>query len=185
MQQFPVGLDVSWMLASQCVDLNESQQKWLVDTGSLTERIQSMCTEFRVELIGQGIAPLHANECQLLPLPDSYYEVREVILLADQQPWVFARSVIPSRLLQGEWQSLGNSPLGKQLFNDKRFVRGEFEIASLPASDIDGLWGDVSQPNSAKTLFARRSAFHFAAQDILVAEVFLPQSPLYQQKGKG
>ena len=136
-----------------------------------------MCRQFQVHIIGQGNAPLHDSECNKLPQPVDAYHVRETLLLADDVPWVFARSVIPTLLTQGEWKTLGTSPLGKQLFNDKRFVRGAFEVAKMPSGQLSAV---LASPTKLDYLYGRRSAFHFAGQDILVAEVFLPNSPVYQ-----
>lgn len=168
---------MDWQPADTLTNLNHYLHNWLLDTGSLTERIQSMCRQFRVHIVGQGNAPLHTSENNKLPLSESAYHVRETVLFADDVPWVFARSVIPTLLTQGEWKTLGTSPLGKQLFNDSRFTRGEFEVANLATSQLSGV---INTPTTLETLYGRRSAFHFAGQDILVAEVFLPASPAYQ-----
>jgi len=173
---FPVGLDVSWSAADQMAIPNNYLRNWLLDTGSLTERIQAHCRQFEVHRIGQGIAPLSKEEKTRLNIADTHYEIREVILLADNQPWVFARSVVPESLSSGEWRDLGNQPLGKLLFNDKRFARSGFEVAAIESKALQVLpIADVEYP-----LYGRRSLFTLDDKQILVAEVFLPASPVYQ-----
>lgn len=174
--QFPVGLDVNWQTISAQAPLNTSLQEWLVDTGSLTERIQGLCKQFAVTVLGQGYSALHDNERSYLANKAGDYQVREVLLLADNTPWVFARSIIPSVLLEKEWHSLGSAPLGKQLFNDPRFKRGEFQIATLDSRSFAECFS-YNGPNHL--LFARRSLFRLGEYCVLVAEVFLPHSPAY------
>lgn len=135
-----------------------------------------MCREFAVHRLGQGAAPLTADEIQLLQSDQSAYEVREVILYADDKPWVFARSVIPTALTNGEWKTLGNKPLGKLLFNDQRFRRGEFEVTRIKPSALAALALDSVDFD----LYGRRSLFAVHDFKVLVAEVFLPNSPVYK-----
>lgn len=179
MQQFPIGLDVVWQSASDVSLPDKHHQDWLVDTGSLTERITSQCSVFEVQVLGQGKVPLHLSEMTCLTRESNQYHVREVILKADNYPWVFARSVIPESLAKGEWAALGSSPLGKVLFNDNRFVRGGFDIATIRSSHFTPCCKNIN-PNI--NLFGRRSVFHYASTAILVAEVFLPESPIYRRK---
>lgn len=173
---FPVGLDVNWLTLDAQAFLTPTLQDWLVDTGSLTERIQGLCDQFTVSVLGQGTAPLHDNERACLVNDDVDYQVREVLLLADDTPWVFARSVIPGVLLEKEWHSLGNAPLGKQLFNDKRFKRGDFEIATVDSRFFPEF---INDKRPGQTLYARRSLFRLVEHSVLVAEVFLPDSLAY------
>ncbi|MBO1257035.1 chorismate lyase [Alteromonas sp. 5E99-2] len=177
MQHFPTGLDVTWRPYSISTDLNTQLAEWLIDTGSLTERIESHCTHFSVRLLGQGEKPIHRCESERLLFSESEYNVREVVLLADEVPWVFARSIIPSKLANGEWNTMGSAPLGRQLFNDKRFIRSDFDLTSVKAKHFSEL---VSLSDDDQVLHGRRSSFRRGDFDVLVAEVFLPESPAYK-----
>ena len=98
--------------------------------------------------------------------------VREVLLQNGGTPWVFARSVIPVVLMETEFNQLGSQPLGKRLFNDDRFERGAFELCKVGNSSFAG--------DTGVTLLGRRSCFHYRQHALLVAELFLPASPVYQ-----
>ncbi|MEG3765326.1 chorismate--pyruvate lyase family protein [Alteromonas sp. 14N.309.X.WAT.G.H12] len=168
---FPIGIDTQWQAVSAFRPLSDKAQSWLLDTGSLTERIEGVSNHFSLQLVGEGVAPLHADETRLLKGEANEYRVREVFLKDGTSPWVFARSVIPAALVSSEFAGLGTEPLGKRLFNDARFRRGDFELCrirlpSLCSDATDLLWG-------------RRSCFHFQNLELLVAEIFLPASPLY------
>lgn len=172
--QFPVGLDVSWQAPESVVFSDPYLKNWLLDTGSLTERVQSLCRHFELVVLGQGQQDLHAAEQDWLGPNQGNVDVREVLLCADGVPWVFARSVIPHALVDGELADLGREPLGKRLFNDSRFTRTPFELCTLPAPAIDPML-----PRTA--LWGRRSRFERAGWRMIVAEVFLPAAPAYEK----
>lgn len=155
----------------------------MLDTGSLTERLQAHCRDFQVQVLGQRQVPISLEEIQQLITPDQSYilsdwQVREVVLWGDGEPWVFARSLIPQALCAAELANLGNQALGKLIFNDPRFLRQPFEICHInqPADMVKAL-----QLNSSKELWGRRSIFKLDNLSMSVAELFLPQSPAYLQ----
>lgn len=170
---FPIGLDVVWEPLSRYPHLPSHIRSWLQDSGSLTDRVESACSVFNLTLIGEGEAQLHACERQSLHINGTdNHTVREVLLCGDERPWVFARSVIPPELMSSEFNQLGEEPLGRRLFNDARFRRGEFEVCRIRHTAFT--------PEIELPLWGRRSVFYFQQHALLVAELFLPASPLYQ-----
>jgi chorismate--pyruvate lyase len=199
---FPFSMPVKWQDASSADKLPLNIQDWLLNTGSLTERLQALTSTFEVNLLGQAPAEMDESESQLLkPSPPQTWQVREVVLRgsakvkpqagqhiesnnqanskastnlpSQQQDWVFARSVLPNELCQSAWRNLGNQPLGQRIFNDPSFVRSEFEIGRLLYHPVTG--ADFS----ANNYWARRSKFKIDKFELIVAEAFLPMSPCY------
>lgn len=171
------GLQVQWQPASEMAIPTATLHHWLLDTGSLTERLEECCRQFSLARLGQGEVPLSANEQRWLPArPAHHWQAREVVLYGDSQPWVFARSILPQSLVRQELANLGNEPLGKRLFNDPRFSRSEFELCRVPAS----AFCFSGQQRQREELWGRRSRFHCGDDDIIVAEIFLPDAPAYQ-----
>ena len=178
---FPIGFTPSWHKA-QDYDIPDARLKnWLLDTGSLTERLQAHCRDFHVQVLGQRQAQISLEEIQqLIPGNQAYklsdWQVREVILWGDDEPWVFARSVIPQALCTAELANLGNQALGKLIFNDPRFLRQPFEICHIaqPTAIVNAL-----QLSNSRALWGRRSVFKLDNLSMSVAELFLPQSPAY------
>lgn len=160
-----------WEPISSVATVPDVVRSWLLDTGSLTDRIESACEDFSLTLIGEGSVPIHDSEQERLQSSQPC-TVREVLLCDNATPWVYARSVIPDTLMSAEFNQLGEQPLGRRLFNDARFSRGEFEICRTGHP--------LFAADSGLNLWGRRSVFHFQQHALLVAELFLPASPLYQ-----
>ena len=176
--EFPVGLEVNWEPSDRVALSDPYLKNWLLDTGSLTERVQSLCLHFTLDKLGQGSEALHTCEKALLNTDgESAWQVREVLLCADGEPWVYARSVIPQSLIDDELANLGTQPLGKRLFNDPRFARSDFELCQASPSSLSRLNMEI-----ADTLWGRRSLFSFQGSRMIVAEVFLPGAPAYESR---
>ena len=105
--------------------------------------------------------------------------VREVLLLADEQPVVFARSLLPRDHASGTWRlfhGIGTRPLGAALFADPAIQRSPLCSTCLDRRDARyhvalHAAGDSSQP---ARLWARRSLFRKTNRVLMVSEVFLP-----------
>lgn len=152
---------------------------WLIDKGSLTLRLQKNYPIFRVKSLRVNHAKPIIDEAFMLNLP--IYKtafIREVLLLGNQQPVVFAHSVLPRASLRGAWQGLGklgNQPLGAALFANPRVKRAPLSYKKLLPHQV--LYQKATQHLSTKPayLWARRSVFSLNCANILVTEVFLPQ----------
>lgn len=187
-------MPVKWQAPCDVKNLPPSLSDWLLNTGSLTERLQALTSTFNVNLLGQKEAYIDQSERRhLAHKGENAWQVREVILqglplntaqniaantsknlTVPLQDWVFARSVLPTELCQSTWANLGNQPLGSRIFNDDNFVRSEFEIGQL---DYHPLTHEAFSPQ--RPCWARRSKFTIKNYELLVAEAFLPNSPCY------
>jgi chorismate lyase len=155
-----------------------SLRAWLSDHGSLTQRLKSRCASFRVVPLATGLARPNPDEYALLGMPPgSRAYVREVMLLCDEVPVVFAHSVLPHPGLRGGWNGitrLGNRSLGEALFSDHRIERQP--LAYRCVRHDHPLFRAIAehQVPAAGNLWARRSVFCLNRHPLLVTEVFLP-----------
>ena len=160
--------------------LNLDLAAWLFDTTSLTERLVSACHgTFSVHILNQGWSHAMLNEVKALSMrANSRALVREVHLLCNNEPWVFARTVIPPHTLKGKQRrlgKLGKKPLGAVLFADKSMHRTEMEIACIKPGQ------QLYQPathhlsHCDKPIWGRRSVFFLNDHPLMVSEIFLPQ----------
>ncbi|MFC4700685.1 chorismate--pyruvate lyase family protein [Glaciecola siphonariae] len=180
---YPFGLAVRWAKAESFVSLPANMKDWLLDTGSLTERLQGLCTSFNVELLGQSVLPLSAAEKSILSrachhAEQQTWQIREVILFGDGVPWVFARSALPDAMCQSSLANIGTQPLGQRIFNDPQFVRSDFEIGQLEEHPLSHR--SFAASTSHQQRWARRSVFSSGDDTVLVAEAFLPDCPCYE-----
>lgn len=152
---------------------------WLIDSGSLTKRLQSYSHDFLVKPSRHQYAKPQVDEAQLLGLSRRQNVLlREVHLYCHGQPVVFAHSVLPQRSLRGEWLGLGhlgNKPLGAALFMNPKVMRTQLEFKKL--SNQNALYRRAVAHLAVKpqAIWARRSIFRLKHSAIMVTEVFLPQ----------
>lgn len=156
---------------------------WLLDAGSLTRRLRQACSgRFRVRVLDQRWTRPSRDEARVLGLRwDARAWTREVQLLCDDQPWVFARTLIPATTLRGRGRrltALGTKPLGAVLFADPDVWRGPVEIARIAAGQRlhRRAFAGLAEPPEA--IWGRRSVFRIDGDPLLVSEIFLPALPL-------
>lgn len=153
--------------------------EWLKDGSSLTKRVIDFCQgKFRVRLLHQGWGRPLSSESKLLGVRGSDTAlIREVELLCDESPLVFARTIIPAASLSGEARKLtylGEKPLGAMLFSDPSTRRKKIEIARiLPRHPLFSAAVD-HLPGLPAELWGRRTLFIYTGKQILVNEIFLP-----------
>ncbi|MCW8886650.1 MAG: chorismate lyase [Motiliproteus sp.] len=153
------------------IRLSRKWRQWLLDPGSLTARLVELSNNnFHVEVAFQGWGKPTLSEARALNIhPRQQVLIREVRLCGHGEPWVYARSVIPSSTLNGPLRilkTLGNKPLGALLFKDPTMKRKALETAVIPLT------------HEKSEAWARRSVFLLRNQPLLVTEVFL--KPLLQ-----
>lgn len=151
---------------------------WLLDTGSLTRRVQAACAgRFRVQVEFQGWGRPRLDESLALHLRlPRRALIREVHLLCDDHPWVFARTVIPISTLRGRERRLahlGERPLGAVLFADPHMTRGPVEVACVrPGQSLYAAAAQGLRQRPAE-IWGRRSVFRLGGKPLLVSEFFL------------
>lgn len=160
---------------------------WLLDSGSLTDRLKAACPGcFRVHVLDEGWRRPRLDEARALGLPAATVAwVRQVQLLCDESPWVFARTVIPVTTLSGPQRRLahlGNRPLGAFLFADPGMQRGPVELACIRRGQAMYSEATSGLRKKAPQIWGRRSVFRLSDKPLLVAEIFLP--PLTSSAGQ-
>lgn len=155
---------------------------WLLDRRSLTARLQQQCPgHFNVRVLSQGTGRPRLDESRVLSVrPSQLAVVREVLLQCEEQPWVFARTVIPVSSLHGRLQRLarlGTQPLGSVLFADPNLQRGNMELAEVFPGQPMHVAATAYLPGQQQALWSRRSVFRYGGDPLLVSEVFLPAFP--------
>lgn len=156
---------LEWLPVSSPL-LNEPIRDWLMEEDSMTRRFERHCQLVTVTIEREGfITADEAGEDAAL-LPDaSRYWLREILLCGDGVPWLAGRTLVPESTLNGPeamLQTLGERPLGRYLFSSSTLTR------------------DFIEPGQAGALWGRRSRLRLSGKPLLLTELFLPPSPLYE-----
>jgi len=158
---------------------SQQYRPWLIDNGSLTTRLHQRYANFSVKKVSLKYAKPFRDEASLLALkPHQRALIREVLLMGDNNPVVFAHSVLPHNALRGAWNKLGrlgNKPLGAVLFANPKVKRTPLEYKKLSCQHPISMRVAGHFNIQPKMLWARRSVFQLKCANILVTEIFLPQ----------
>lgn len=159
--------------------MSGAYRDWLINTGSLTARLQKRYIRFAVKTVALKSARPLFDEAKPLGIATRQMAgIREVLLMNGQQAVVFAHSVLPRHSLRGRWlglSRLGNKPLGATLFANPKVSRTPLSYKKL--SPHHALYQKAVKHLTEKpaSLWARRSVFSLGCASIMVTEIFLPQ----------
>ncbi|MCK5894801.1 MAG: chorismate lyase [Endozoicomonadaceae bacterium] len=149
---------------------------WLKHRGSLTLKLQQAFPgSFAIEVIRHDWGVPMPTERRVLDIQErTKTSIREVLLICNGHPKVFARSIFPVTSLHGRNHRLlrlRDRPLGDILFADPTLKRGKFEVSSV-AANVFNPWLSLSYQD--EIAWGRRSVFHLSGKPLLVSEFFLP-----------
>lgn len=152
-------------------------QSWLNETGSLTKRLRGIYgSRFGVKLLFHCWKPAFIDECRLLDLaPCRYQLIREVLLHADGQPLVLARTILPEPTITTAHRNLshlGTRPLGEVIFAYPDLERRQRQFSRAETTH----WSPRLQAavGIEQAIWGRRTVYAIHNQPLLVAEFFLP-----------
>jgi chorismate--pyruvate lyase len=154
---------------------------WLVDTVSLTMKLTARSRQFRVRRLSQAQGVCLADERAAVALPRHVrVQEREVLLLCDDRPMVFAHTIVPLNATASDWPffgTLGERSLGTTLFGDPRVRRGTMQYARLGAQHplVRRAAAALGRQVFREPLFARRCLYRRKRGVLLVTELFLPE----------
>lgn len=155
-------------------------RNWLTDPTSLTVKLIKRSAKFRVRRLCQERALCVADEGAQVGLPRrTQVQQREVLLLCDERPVVFAHTIVPLDATASDWPffgTLGERSLGTTLFGDPRVQRGRMQYARLRAEHpLVQRTRHVLGPDApVAPLYARRCLYRRHRGLLLVTELFLP-----------
>jgi chorismate--pyruvate lyase len=160
--------------------LSSNLRKCLLNTGSLIKHLEySSSNKISLNVEAQSWGKPYPEESKLLAVRSSgYCLIREIFLTCNDQPWVYARTIIPPHTLLGAKRLAywGKQPLGDYLFSNKLIYRGNIEIAGVKISNIpyEPIYNlDIDEDN---LLWGRRSIFNIRNRPLLLIEFLLPEA---------
>lgn len=181
---------IQWQQVSDFKWPNHIHQKAVCDLGSMTAYLKQFCQKIHVEAKpNQWLSKEHLSDLELkLLMPEdedknkeeASFLLRQVVLYGNDSPWLLGSTLIPRYPSnQGQTENLqsvakinfeeqGNTPIGNTAFSQPGTYRNHLEVASI-TDDSD-------------VLIARRSLIWVQETPLLVAEIFLTDSPIYQKE---
>ncbi len=149
---------------------------WLMEPSSLTLRIKKTFKQaFSLTLIDQGWSTPMLSEAQCLGEPiNEEMLTREVLLKLGQQTVVFARTILPKKIVMNvcELTELGSQPLGEVIFAYPDLKRIKLEVAKVGVDQLKkNLLRELPEEGC---IWARRNHYQIEETTFLVSEFFLP-----------
>jgi chorismate--pyruvate lyase len=153
---------------------------WLLAEGSLTARLRRFGP---VQVLVQRQSAMALWPLEQADLQQQCAYVREVVLLLNGKPAVWARSATSLAAIQGPWramQGLGTRPLAELLFANRSVQRAPLQAHHLPRSGLmqshmRRQWLQLEQTGPADLPhWARSSVFWHKGHALRVMEAFSP-----------
>ena len=153
----------SWISHSEMMKKvkKDSIKSWLIENGPITKRISAK-EDFELNLIRDEIGEVDEIEKRYLGKSIGDIKVREVILLGNKIPKVYAKSLIPVKTIEKGFSKLGNlgtKPLGDILFEKNIFYK------------IDAMYSSFSYENNI--FWGRKTKYLVKNLPFSVMEIFL------------
>ncbi|MGF1722921.1 chorismate lyase [Vibrio kyushuensis] len=162
-------LQVNWQDPSDFDFPSQQSRSWLLELGSLSRLLERHCQALTVDLLHNRIVKAERlNEQEISLLSPEQCLLRKVVLKGDGIPWVLGRTLIPSSSIADQQHDLteqGEIPLGLTVFSTNDVKRDALQVG----------WAETEQGR----FLARRSRLWMNNKPMLVAELFLPASPIY------
>ena len=152
----------SWMSETKSHDVqNKEILSWLNEPGSITSRIKSF-SDFSLKLLRDGPGEVNAAEDDLIISNYEENNIREVVLYSDEEPLIYAKSIIPLETIKlglGVLGSLKENPLGDILFSNPE-IKKEYMLFSKFESN-------------KKIFYGRKGIYTVKGYPFSVCEIFL------------
>ena len=134
----------SWIRYEEMMKLvnNDYIKSWLIENGPITKRISDN-ENFELNLIRDEIDEVDERDKKYLGNITGDIKVREVILLGNKVPKVYAKSLIPVHTVEEGFSklgSLGTKPLGDILFEKDIFNKVDV-LYSTFKHEVNIFWG--------------------------------------------
>lgn len=122
----------SWMSDTKSLEVqNKEILSWLNESGSITSRIKSF-SDFKLKLLKDSPGEVDAAVDDLIISNYKENNIREVLLYSDEEPLIYAKSIIPLETIRLGLGVLGNlkeNPLGDILFSNPE-IKKEYMLFS-------------------------------------------------------
>jgi len=121
---------------------NNEIRSWLLEKGPITKRIKKNGA-FKLHLIQDKLSFVKQEDKDFIDCKSNEIKLREVILFCENEPIVFAQTIIPFETISNGFKklgNLGNKPLGDILFEKDIFTKDKV-VYALFENESGLYWG--------------------------------------------
>ena len=151
-----------WMSETKSLEIrNKEILSWLNESGSITSRIKSF-SNFKLKLLRDGPGEVDIIDDDLIISNYKENNIREVILLSDEEPLIYAKSIIPLETIRLGLGILGNlkeNPLGDILFSNPEIKKKYMLFAKFQSNE--------------EIFYGRKGIYTVKGYPFSVCEIFL------------
>ena len=145
-------------------------QPWLKETGSLTLKAQRTCEHVEVKVLSEQ---WHKT-----------LFVRQILMMCNEEPWWYARTIIPKQTFSkraATLQNLSNRPLGSILFTDPNIQNIQRNIITQLSSEFEQniVYPKAWRLGKKQWLWGRASSYSIDNTLLYMNEIFLPWMDKY------
>ena len=152
----------SWKSEIKSLEVqNKEIISWLNEPGSITSRIKSF-SNFRLKLLRDGPGEVNAAEDDLIISNYKENNIREVVLFSDEEPFIYAKSILPLETIRLGLSALGNlnkNPLGDILFSNPEIKKKYMLFAKFESNK--------------RIFYGRKGIYTVKGYPFSVCEIFL------------
>ena len=152
----------SWMSETKSLEVqNKEILSWLNESGSITSRIKSF-SDFKLKLLRDSPGEVDAAVDDLIISNYKENNIREVLLYSDEEPLIYAKSIIPLETIRLGLGVLGNlkeNPLGDILFSNPEIKKEYMLFAKFESNE--------------KIFYGRKGIYTVRGFPFSVCEIFL------------
>ena len=152
----------SWISETKSLEVrNKEILSWLNEGGSITSRIKSF-SNFKLKLLKDGPGEVDITEDDLIISNYEENNIREVILLSNEEPLIYAKSIIPLETIKLGLNILGNlkeNPLGDILFSNPEIKKKYMFFARFQSKE--------------EIFYGRKGIYTVKGYPFSVCEIFL------------
>ena len=152
----------SWISETKSLEVrNKEILSWLNEPGSITSRIKSF-SNFKLKLLKDGPGEVDITEDDLIISNYEENNIREVILLSNEEPLIYAKSIIPLETIKLGLNILGNlkeNPLGDILFSNPEIKKKYMLFARFQSKE--------------EIFYGRKGIYTVKGYPFSVCEIFL------------
>tara|TARA_Y100000816_G_scaffold188265_1_gene137010 strand:- start:9 stop:500 length:492 start_codon:yes stop_codon:yes gene_type:complete len=152
----------SWISETKSLEVrNKEILSWLNEGGSITSRIKSF-SNFKLKLLKDGPGEVDIIEDDLIISNYEENNIREVILLSNEEPLIYAKSIIPLETIKLGLNILGNlkeNPLGDILFSNPEIKKKYMLFARFQSKE--------------EIFYGRKGIYTVKGYPFSVCEIFL------------